>query len=263
MPAPVGRDVGGLGILYAGTAISTIVLFACAIWTLSTLAQVARPPAPPAFTIEVTAHQWWWNLRYLATEPERIFTTANEIHIPVGQPVRFVLHSDDVIHSFWIPRLAGKTDIVPGQANETWLEADRAGIYRGQCGEYCGLQHAHMSLVVVADPPADFARWWEAQLAEAAAPASAATEQGRGIFLQRCAACHTVRGDDAGGLLGPDLTHLMSRSTLAAGTLPNNPATLMGWIADAQALKPGSRMPALMLPGSELAAVAGYVQTLK
>ncbi|HVY07882.1 MAG TPA: cytochrome c oxidase subunit II [Burkholderiales bacterium] len=261
-PAPVERDAAGLRIVYVGTGISAVVLFACAIWTLNTLAQVARAPAQPAFTIEVTAHQWWWELRYLDPQPARIFTTANEIHIPVGQPVRFALHSEDVIHSFWIPRLAGKTDVIPGQVNQTWLEASHAGVYRGQCAEYCGLQHAHMALVVVADAPADFARWRDAQLAEAR-PAAAAVLAGHDVFKERCAACHTVRGGQTGGIIGPDLTHVMSRGTLAAATLPNDPGTLKAWIADAPAFKPGTRMPALKLPDGELTAVAAYVQTLK
>ncbi len=259
---PVNRDAAGLRILYIGTGVSTLVLFACAAWTLTTLAHVARPPSSPAFTVEVTTHQWWWELRYLDAEAARIFTTANEIHIPIGQPVRFTLLSSDVIHSFWIPRLAGKTDVIPGQANQAWLEASHAGVYRGQCGEYCGLQHAHMSLLVVADTPDDFARWREGQLA-AAAPADATVEAGQRVFHERCAACHTVRGSDAGGTLGPDLTHVMSRTTLAAGTLPNDPQTLRAWIADAQSLKPGVRMPALGLTRADLVAVAAYVETLK
>jgi cytochrome c oxidase subunit 2 len=168
----------------------------------------------------------------------------------------------DVIHSFWIPALNGKTDTIPGRTNLTWMQADRPGTYRGQCTEYCGLQHAHMAAFVIADPPDVFEAWRQAQLQPAAATADPQAP-GEGLFVERCGACHTVRGTTAGGILGPDLTHLMSRSTLAAGTVRNTVSGLDGWIANPQALKPGARMPATDLTGLELGQLTAYLETLK
>ena len=226
-----------------------------------TVAAVAMPTRT-VLTLQVTAAQWWWSVRYQSGEPDRVFTTANEIHIPVGRPVRIELTSQDVIHSFWIPQLAGKMDVIPGQTNVAWLQADQPGAYRGQCGEYCGAQHAHMAMYVIADAPQEYALWVRDQLRAAATPASEAARFGAQAFAAHCAACHAVRGTDAGGILGPDLTHLMSRQTIAAGLLPNTPGNLAAWIADSQALKPGSRMPALALSGRDLSATRTYLQTL-
>lgn len=258
----VHRDEGGMAWLYVGVGVSTTVLLGCAVWTMFTVAAVAMP-ARTDLTLQVTAAQWWWSVRYQSDTPERIFTTANEIHIPVGRPVRIELTSQDVIHSFWIPHLAGKMDVIPGQTNVTWLQADQPGVYRGQCGEYCGAQHAHMAMYVIADAPQDYLTWMRAQLQDAAVPASAQVRRGEEAFFAHCAACHAVRGTPAGGILGPDLTHLMSRRTLAAGLLPNTPGNLAAWIADSQALKPGSRMPALAISGPDLSAVVSYLETLQ
>ena len=259
----VPRDAGGLAWIYGGVAISVVVLLVCMVWTLVVLAAVAKPALPFALTIEVSGNQWWWGLRYRSQDPERTFTTANEIHVPVGQPVRFELTSADVIHSFWVPQLAGKTDVIPGQTNVAWLQADHVGVYRGQCGEYCGAQHAHMALSVIADSPRDFDAWRDGQITAAQSPVSASLREGNQVFVARCGACHTVRGTGAGGVFGPDLTHLMSRRTIAAGMLPNDPGNLAAWIADAPALKPGSRMPSIPLSGPELSVVVAYLNTLK
>ncbi|MEO7057394.1 MAG: cytochrome c oxidase subunit II, partial [Caldimonas sp.] len=231
----VRSDEGGMRWLYIGVGISTVVLLACAVWTMFTVAAVAMP-ARTDLTLQVTASQWWWSVRYESGEPDRVFTTANEIHIPVGSPVRIELKSQDVIHSFWIPQLGGKMDVIPGQTNVTWLQADKPGVYRGQCGEYCGAQHAHMAMYVVADAPADYAAWLRGQLGDAKAPTTAPERLGQQTFLARCAACHAVRGTEAGGILGPDLTHLMSRRTIAAGLLPNTPGNLGAWVSNSQAL---------------------------
>jgi cytochrome c oxidase subunit 2 len=228
-----------------------------------TLAAVSQPPAKPAFTIEVTGHQWWWQVRYLSDEPARIFTTANEIHVPVGKPVAVKLASSDVIHSFWVPALTGKTDLIPGQTNVTWIEAKEPGVYRGQCTEYCGVQHAHMGLLVVASPPREFDAWWDGQLAGAASALTETTEHGEAAFVGRCGICHTVRGTPAGGIVGPDLSHFMTRTTIAAGTLPNNTGDLAGWIADPQHIKPGSRMPQPEVTPGELQQIVSYLHTLK
>jgi cytochrome c oxidase subunit 2 len=175
--------------------------------------------------------------------------------------VRLKLIGGDVIHSFWVPQLAGKMDAIPGQTNETWIEADSPGTYRGQCTEYCGLEHARMAMLVVAQSPAEFQAWWTHQLVDPPAPQGVALT-GQQAFQSHCASCHAVRGTDAAGALGPDLSHLMQRATIAAGVLPNDDATLAHWIADPQSLKPGSLMPAPELTGQDLANVHAYLKTL-
>lgn len=260
---PLGRSGNGLAWIYIGTAVSAVVLIGAAVWTFSTLAAVSVPPRALALKIDIIGHQWWWEVRYGSGETAKVFTTANEIHIPTGQPVGLTLTSADVIHSFWVPQLTGKTDTIPGQRNESWLEADKPGIYRGQCTEYCGLQHAHMALAVIAETPENFNAWWAAQLQDAPAPQSPTLAAGEQNFVAHCGICHTVRGTKAGGRLGPDLSHLMSRTTIAAGTLPNTPGYLSGWIADPQHIKPGNMMPILDLTGPQLAAIREYVETLK
>lgn len=262
---PLERGGRGLSLVYIGTGISAALLFGTAIWTFFTLDAVSIRPQdpPPALTVDIVAHQWWWEVRYEGTSPAQGFVTANEIHIPTGVRVYFKLRSDDVIHSFWVPQLSGKTDVIPGYENVTWLEADRPGTYRGQCGEYCGLQHAHMAFAVVAQGPAQFAAWKAQQLQPAAPPDSALAAQGQQDFLVHCAICHTIRGTTAGGVLGPDLTHLMSRASIAANTLPNTPGALSGWIADPQHIKPGNLMPAVPLSGSQLTDIQSYLETLE
>lgn len=255
------RHEDGLWWITGGVAFTVAGLLVFMVWTVRDMAAIASAPSEPQLTIEVRAHQWWWEFRYIDTNPSRIFTTANELHVPVGAPVRFRLIGTDVIHSFWIPQLGGKTDAIPGQTNIVWLEARRPGEYRGQCAEYCGAQHAHMALLAYADPPRDFADWWDAQLRPATPAASPETRQGAADFLTRCGACHTLRGTAAGGRLGPDLTHLMSRHTLAAGTLPNTVAYLSGWIANPQTVKPDAQMPNLDISGQELASIRSYLLT--
>jgi len=260
---PVERPDRGISWIYVGSAISAAVLVGAALWTFSTLAAVSGPPVKPALTIHVTGHQWWWEARYESNETSRIFTTANEIHIPTGKPVKMLLSSVDVIHSFWVPQLTGKTDLIPGQQNQSWIEADTAGTYRGQCGEYCGLQHAHMALAVVAQPQQQFDAWWEHQLEPPPPPANRTVTEGQANFLVHCALCHAVRGTTADGKLGPDLSHLMTRQTIASGTLPNTIGYLSAWIADPQHIKPGNLMPILELSSAQLSAVRDYLETLK
>lgn len=260
---PVARTGNGLRWIYIGTGLSFIVLVATLFWTMITIADIAGPPAAPALTLRITARQWWWKVQYLNPDVSRIVTTANEIHIPAGKPIRIELISTDVIHSFWIPALSGKTDAIPGQTNMQWLEASHPGVYRGQCTEYCGMQHAHMGMFVIAQTPAHFQAWLEKQLQPAPPPASAQAARGEQLFVYRCGTCHTARGTDAGGMVAPDLTHLMSRRTIAAGTLPTTIATLSGWIANSQAIKPGNHMPVLYLSGPELNDLRSYLKTLK
>ena len=258
-----GGSAGLRWIVAGGVVIPAVILVVVFVFTLSTLAAVERPRGRGP-EIEVIGHRWWWEVRYLSPDARQVFVDANEIHVPVGTPVRVKLSSPDVIHSFWVPQLGGKMDVIPGQTNETWIEASRPGVFWGQCAEYCGLQHAHMALRVVAETPAGFARWFAAEQAPAAAPADTLAARGKRLFeAGPCAACHTVRGTSAGGAVGPDLTHFGSRRTLAAGSLPNLPENLAGWIADAQALKPGNDMPRMALPPGEVPALVAYLESLK
>jgi cytochrome c oxidase subunit II len=218
----------------------------------------------PGLLVEVVGHQYWWEVRYLDGDGGVLFETANEIHLPVGRDVELRLEASDVIHSFWVPRLAGKLDMIPGRTNVLRLRADAAGEYRGQCAEYCGLQHARMSLLVVAMPEADYAAWAAAQAWPGAPPPDALATLGRDVFLgHACRACHTIRGTPAIGELGPDLTHVASRRTLAALTVPNTRGHLGGWIANPQDLKPGSRMPSVPLGQAEFNALLHYLGTLQ
>jgi cytochrome c oxidase subunit 2 len=260
---PIERSGDGLSWITIGTGISTVVLFGCAIWTMIVLVAVASPTSPPVLTLEVHGHSWWWEVRYLSSDPSRIFTTANEIHIPTGHPVRVRLIGDDVIHAFWVPALAGKMQMIPGQTNETWLEAREPGIYRGQCTQFCGAEHAKMAFSVVAQPDAEFEAWRVAQLASAAPPAPGPIADGQALFATRCGACHTIRGSEAGGILGPDLTHLMTRGRIAAGALPNDPGHLIDWVAHPQAIKPGNQMPDIDLSDPDLHAIVAFLETLK
>ena len=259
----VGREGGGMSWIYIGTGITTVVLIGCMGWTLVTSTSLVRPPSPPALTVQVTASQWWWSLKYTSEEPSHTFVTANEIHIPVGQPVRFELASTDVIHSFWIPQLGGKMDVIPGQTNVTWLQADKPGVYRGQCAVFCGAEHARMALELIADTPEKFRAWQDDQLHDTPPAVSAGARAGRRVFQAHCAACHAIRGSDAAGIVGPDLSHLMSRRTLAAGVLANTPGNLAGWIADPQSVKPGAKMPDHLVSGPDLTAVVDYLMTLQ
>ena len=258
----VAREEGGLSWIWIGVGISSVVLLATVVWTMAVLAKVTSPVARPSVTIEITGRQWWWQVRYLSADPSRIFATANEVHIPTGMPVKFELVGGDVIHSFWVPALGGKTDVIPGQTNETWLEAHAPGIYRGQCTEYCGIEHAHMGLVVVAQSPAAFESWWAHQLQSQAPNTNGQVAAGLYDFNVHCGSCHAVRGTAAAGMLGPDLSHLMARNPLAAGLLPNTSAELARWIADPQGLKPGVLMQKPELSQSELADIRAYLATL-
>lgn len=254
----VGSGQTGLNWILIGVGISGVALLCTIVGTVLVLADVETPGIRPAVTLEITARQWFWEVRYLSPNPAQIFTTANEIHIPAGEPVRLKLIGGDVIHSFWVPQLAGKMDAIPGQINETWFEAAAPGAYRGQCAEYCGAQHAHMGVMVIADTPANFKKWWDHQLQSPTQPAS----DGAQLFEAHCGACHTVRGTDAAGTKGPDLSHLMTRSTIAAGFLPNNGPNLVRWVSDPQSVKPGSLMPTPQISGADLKSIDDYLQSL-
>lgn len=260
---PIERGRTGLRWISIGLILSSIPLTATLVWTMLTLAAIAGPPARPGLVLDVTGRQWWWEVQYTSSHPQENFTTANEIHIPVGVKVLIRLHGGDVIHSFWVPKLSGKTDAIPGQTNLTWLQADQPGRYLGQCSEYCGYQHAHMQFEVVAERQADFEKWLALQRAQAGPPDTEAQTRGLALVEYRCGLCHQVRGTTAGAVSAPDLTHLMSRRTLAAGTLLNNPGNLGGWIENPQAVKPGSLMPDQSLSAQQLSDTLAYLETLQ
>jgi cytochrome c oxidase subunit 2 len=231
----IGREEEGQEWIYIGTGISACILFALAVYAMITLNAIAKPAKAPGLVLSVTGYDWWWKVAYEDADLGRRFVTANEIHIPVGAPVLIKLDSADVIHAFWTPKLAGKTQMIPGLTNQQWLQADEAGVYRGQCTQYCGVQHAHMALEVIAQEP---------------------------DFMAHCSGCHAVRGTKAAGDHGPDLTHLNSRRLLAAGMFVNTPEQLIKWVTHAQELKPGSRMPSIALSSSEAADLSAFLATL-
>jgi len=254
-----------LWIAGAGVAFPIVVLSALLIWSTWRSAQLAPQSSSQSLTISVTAKMWWWEVRYRDPESGQEIVTANEIHVPVGQAVYLGLNAADVIHSLWVPALAGKRDMIPGRVTGLTLRADKPGVYRGQCAEYCGAQHARMALQVIALPPEEFKAWLARQAQPALAPDTALLERGRTVFLeQRCQSCHTIRGVSNTARLGPDLTHVGSRMQIGAGVLRTHQGTLAGWIADPQAVKPGVFMPAASgIDGESLRALAAYLAHLK
>ena len=260
---PVERGLSGLNWITIGLVLSAIPLLVSVFWTMAVLAQIAGPPAHPALILDVTGKQFWWEVTYNGASPSDRFTTANEIHIPVGVPVLVRLNGGDVIHSFWVPLLSGKTDAIPGQHNQMWMQAGAPGRFRGQCAEFCGMQHARMAFEVVAEPRDQFERWRTRQLQPAPQPVTVGQKRGLEVVEFRCGLCHAVRGTDARSGLGPDLTHLMSRRLIASGALPNTPGALAGWVQNPQGVKPGSQMPDQYLSGPQLQDVGAYLATLK
>jgi cytochrome c oxidase subunit 2 len=252
-------------IIVVAAAASAALLFVYVVASARTGRAISWPPTDPQpLTVEVTGHQWWWEFRYRDTVASNWLSTSNELHIPVGRPVQLVLRASDVIHSFWVPELHGKHDLIPGRDNATWIQADRPGTWKARCAEYCGHQHAKMQFDVVAEPPEQFARWYASQLAAAREPTDSSARRGRDVFMQgSCIMCHTIAGTPAGSRVGPDLTHLASRPSLAAGTLPNTRGHLAGWIVDPQRIKPGVRMPPNQLSSADLNALLDYLGTLR
>jgi cytochrome c oxidase subunit 2 len=225
-----------------------------------TQAETSKNPV----SIQVIGHQWWWEVRYPSPDASQTIITANEIHVPVGVPIVINTASRDVIHSFWVPNVKGKRDLIPGYSTAFWFRVDRPGIYRGQCAEFCGMEHAKMGFYLVAEPLDKFQQWQQQQLKPAPEPSSPEAQHGRDVFLANaCVMCHTIRGTIAGSRVGPDLTHVASRVSLAAGTIPNNVGNLGGWIADSQHIKPGNRMPPNPLAGDDLTALLSYMGTLR
>lgn len=255
---------GEKAIWIGGIAFPVVVLTGLLVWGLWLTSHLsAHRLTGNEMRVRITGEMWWWRVHYLDGTGREMLRDANELHIPVGRPVLLDLEAADVIHSFWVPRLGGKMDMIPGRTNRLLIQADKPGRYKGVCAEYCGGPHALMGFIVVAHDPADFARW---QASRRPAPiAGDEAERGAALFLASgCAACHTIRGTPANGLAGPDLTHVGARQTLGAGILPNNAGTMAGWIADSQAIKPANRMPSYhQFSGEELRAIAAYLAARK
>jgi cytochrome c oxidase subunit 2 len=244
--------------------VSTVALIVLLFASVLTERALGSFNSPDALQVRITGYQWWWSIEYLNSDPSLQVTTANELHLPVGRPVAISLQASDVIHSFWVPSLHGKMDLIPGRQNSIVLRADTPGLFRGQCAEYCGVQHAHMALTVVAEGSGDFEGWLTAQRKPASEPGTPETTRGRDVFQQGpCAMCHTVVGTSAGARVGPDLTHFATRSTIGAGTVPNTRGYLAAWIADPQHIKPGNRMPPTGLSPTDLQAMIAYLETLR
>jgi len=239
-------------------------LIALAIASFFADRSMASAAAHEKLSITVTANQWWWDITYNSADVSKTLRTANELHLPVNVPVRIQLKSNDVIHSFWVPSLAGKQDLIPGRENDISITPRTVGIYRGQCAEFCGAQHAHMALIVDVEPYDRFLNWWHHQLEPATTPATPLTLAGYNFVTSRqCGSCHAIGGTNASSHYGPDLTHLASRRSIGAGTLPMTTGNLYGWVEDPQSAKPGNHMPTIGLEPDQLHAVVAYLETLK
>lgn len=261
--APLSWKGGRKLIIGGGIALPSVVLAGLLSYSLAMLPDLLAAAPAGALTVRVTGHQWWWRVQY--TLAEQTVELANEIHLPVGRPVEFQLQSTDVIHSFWIPSLGGKVDMIPGRSTRLLLEPTRVGTYRGVCAEYCGTSHAIMSFVVVVEPEPDFERWLATQAQPAAEVEGGELRVGAQAFASHgCGACHAVRGTSAGGEIGPDLTHVGGRQSIAAGLSPVSAATLASFIARPSALKPGVHMPTFgMLPAEDIRLIGLYLEGLK
>lgn len=260
----IGDEPGARRAVIVAAIASIAGLLGLLVASVVTDRALAGLPLQDGLVIQVSGRQWWWQATYYPGDPERTFETANELHIPVGKPVVLKLQSPDVIHSFWLPSLAPKKDMIPGRTLILNLRADRAGVYRGQCAEFCGFQHAKMAFVVYADEPAQYEQWAQAQRGIAAEPVDALAKRGQEVFMgTTCVMCHTINGTTAQARLGPDLTHLAGRTTIASGVLPNSRGNLAGWIANPHGVKPGVNMPATTLPPEDMNALVAYLETLK
>lgn len=261
---PTGPERSLTQAVWAATILSVLILSMLLIASIWTERGVESVQAASGLTIKIVGHQWWWEVEYEDAVPSQRVLTANELHIPVGRPIALKVTSRDVIHSFWVPNLQGKRDLIPGYTTAIWLEADRPGIFRGQCAEFCGRQHAHMALDVVAEPGPDFDRWLDGMRRPAPSPSTDEQRQGHDVFMtRRCAGCHAINGTEAYGAVGPDLSHLASRSTIGAGTLPNTRAHLSAWVLNPQTIKPGNQMPPNPISGDETQALLAYLEMLK
>ena len=249
--------IGWAALIAAGLA-------ALAIASFVTDRSMAKAAGNEKLSVTLTGNQWWWDIVYNSADASKTLRTANELHLPVGVPTRIILNSSDVIHSFWVPSLAGKQDLIPGRENDITVVPTKTGLFRGQCAEYCGTQHAHMSLVIVVESYPDFLKWWHHQLEPAPTPTTPLALAGyKYVTTGPCSACHKIGGTTASGLVAPDLTHLASRRSLAAGTMPMSEGNLYGWVEDPQSIKPGVRMPTIGLEPDQLHPVVAYLETRK
>lgn len=255
---------GTTAIWIGGVAFPVVVLTALLIYGLTLTRNLSGPAPGDALRVRVTGEMWWWRIAYLGRDGQPVLHDANELHIPAGKPVVLELESADVIHSFWVPQLSGKLDMIPGRRNPMVIQADKPGVYGGQCAEYCGGPHALMGFVVIAHPPDRFERLMELRLRRTSETV-AENPAGRRLFSSAgCAACHRIAGTEANGIAGPDLTFVGGRRTLGAGILPNNRGTMMGWVANSQAIKPHNRMPPYtVLSGEQVTALAEYLEAQK
>jgi cytochrome c oxidase subunit 2 len=246
-------------IWWGGLIVPVVILAILAVVTVDATDQLRRP-GPNPIRIVVVGKRWWWDVTY----PDLGIRTANEIHVPVGQPLEIKLPSDNVIHSFWVPQLAGKEDSIPGQDNVIRFTVNKAGIYRGECAQFCGVEHARMDFQMIADPPDVFGRWSARNQLTPSAPDSQTAALGQVVFLREsCAGCHTVRGTSATATVGPDLTNFGSRGSIGALTVPNTPGNLAGWIANSQSIKPGNLMPPIVIGPTDLQNLVAYLESLK
>lgn len=261
-PGPKARQMGLL-IIGGGAVVPTIVLAVLLTFGLATLPKLVAPVPPECPRIHVVGEQWWWRVTYRTHDGDSI-PVANEIHLPVGEPVEFLLDAADVIHAFWIPALGGKVDMIPGRTNRLRLEPTKVGVYRGVCAEYCGEAHAEMSFIVIVEEKKDYDNWLSQQTRDATEPTGELAQRGKQVFLSSgCGACHTIRGTPADGRLGPDLSHLGSRKSIAAGTLTLQTDNLLDWLSDTHAVKEGVHMPSFgMLPEADLRALTAYLEGL-
>jgi cytochrome c oxidase subunit 2 len=251
-------------VVSASTLASLLLLAVLLVASIATGQHLADFAPPKPVRIKITAHQWWWKIEYPGDNPQDHAVTANELHVPAGQPVELELTSSDVIHSFWLPNLDGKHDLIPSHVIKTYLQADAPGAYSGRCAEFCGYQHAHMDLLLIAQPPSEFQAWLAAQRQPAREPRTPSEQRGRELIEQKpCATCHTVSGTKALGGVGPDLSHLAGRRTLAAGAALRNRIGLKGWLQNPDAFKPGSQMPPVALAPDELEALLDYLESLQ
>ena len=243
--------------------VTVLILLGFLVFDFSVGRALAQHPQR-ALTIELRGHQWWWEGEYIDPDPSKHVNTANEFHVPVGEPVQFKLTSTDVIHSFWAPNLNGKRDLVPGYVTTHWFRADTAGVYRGQCAEFCGMQHAKMAFYIIAEPRPKFLAWLALAQQTPTPPTDSTLLYGQRVFMSGgCSVCHSIAGTEARSTVGPNLTHFKSRSTIAAGTLANNRANLTRWIINPQAIKPGVRMPPSPLNQVQLNALVSFLETMK
>jgi len=250
--------------LIGWTALIGIGLAGLAIASFVTDRSMAEAATGEKLAVTVTGNQWWWDIVYNSADASKTLRTANELHLPVDVPTRIYLKSNDVIHSFWVPSLAGKQDLIPGRDNDITIVPKKVGIFRGQCAEFCGVEHAKMNLVVVVEPYPEFIKWWEHQLQPAPAPRTPLALAGYSyVTTGPCSSCHNIGGTPASGQIAPDLTHLASRKSLAAGSMPMSKGNLYGWVGDPQSLKPGNKMPTIGLEPDQLHAVVAYLETLK